>query len=375
MFFQKSIREVTLEDLNRLAVSGTTENLQLDFKEELPNLGSDKGKRELVKDITAFANTSGGTILYGVGEDKENGSAIVKGIDCSDVDRLKRHISSIIQGNTDPALVRYEIEAIKVSEGSYVIGIDVPKSWNAPHAVKVKKDTYRFYIRVNTENVPMDIPQIRDHIIANQALAEKIRGFVTERLMSLSVNDTPIQLYQTTKLVLHLVPVDALIQNKHVKLIRDLPPLDRMGYNDRYNLEGILTYNENYGSYTQLYRNGIVEAVAVRIFDEVDKKIYAQDMLRILIRGLGEYLSSYKKMNIQCPIYGFISLQGVKYFSIPKDLPHNTYDHFERDIIQLPEMVIEDLDSDPIELLRFPMDVLWNAGGLPGCNELNKFKS
>lgn len=376
MFFQKSIRELTLEDLNSLAESGVMENLQLDFKAKLPNLGNDQGKRELVKDITAFANTNGGTILYGVDEDEEDGSAIITGVECSDVDGLKRHISNIIQGNTDPVLVGYEIEAIRLKEGKYVIGIDVPKSWNAPHAVRVKKGTYRFYIRVNTENVPMDVSQIRDQMIANQSLTEKIRGFVTDRLMSLAINETPIPLKKGTKLVLHLIPIDAIMHNKQVLLKRDFRPLQyEGGYTYRLNLDGVLNYNETLGAYTQLYRNGIVEAVAVWVFDEDNKKIYAEDMLGILIQGLGDYLSLYKQMNIRCPVYGFISLQGVKNFSIPKDSLYYGYDHFERDTFQLPEIVIEDLNSDSVELLRFPMNVLWNAGGLPRCTILDKFKS
>ena len=50
------------------------ESRYLDYKERLPG-DSDEDKRELLADVTAFANTAGGDLLYGVRERREENRA------------------------------------------------------------------------------------------------------------------------------------------------------------------------------------------------------------------------------------------------------------------------------------------------------------
>jgi hypothetical protein len=57
------------EDEERLI--GIEENQELEFKERTHDLGSDQGKLEFAKDISAMANGGGGMILYGVRTDRD----------------------------------------------------------------------------------------------------------------------------------------------------------------------------------------------------------------------------------------------------------------------------------------------------------------
>jgi hypothetical protein len=60
----------TKADLERLITDEVKESLTLDYKES-DALGKDSKQRDdLCKDVTAFANSAGGQIVYGVGEDK-----------------------------------------------------------------------------------------------------------------------------------------------------------------------------------------------------------------------------------------------------------------------------------------------------------------
>jgi hypothetical protein len=48
-----------------LRTNGVAEGRQLDYKEQLP-ISSDDDKREFLGDVTSFANTAGGDLIYGV---------------------------------------------------------------------------------------------------------------------------------------------------------------------------------------------------------------------------------------------------------------------------------------------------------------------
>jgi predicted HTH transcriptional regulator len=56
--------------LNELIKSGEKESLTLEYKSSSSLKNQDKEKNERAKDVSAFANSAGGVILYGILEDK-----------------------------------------------------------------------------------------------------------------------------------------------------------------------------------------------------------------------------------------------------------------------------------------------------------------
>lgn len=380
MFFHKPIDQVTVQDLRQLEQFGTMENRRLEFKRQLPENLKGDGKWKFFKAITAFANTDGGTILYGVDETPERTAKVV-GFPCTDPDGLKNTLTTLIERYVEPKLYGYQIEMIQLENGLYVLGIDVPKSWNAPHAVRINDGTYRFHVRKNTSNVTLDALDIRELILANMALQDKIRGFLEARLVALATGETPAPLHQEAKIILHLIPVSAFQKGNQIDISTMLEnrgylhPLGNPGCSHRINLEGLLGYYEGRrgGSYIQVYRNGIIESVETSSVNrEYEQGLYVipcEDMVRQYIQSLRSYLHFYQKTDIHGPIYGFFTLQGVKEVHLPA--PENFFERigpaFGRDTLRLPEMVIEDLDTPVEELLKVPMDALWNAGGFLEC--------
>ena len=65
----KPIDGITESDLQVLVTEGTREGTQLEFKLTLPG-GTDDEKREFLKDVSAMANSQGGDIIYGIGEER-----------------------------------------------------------------------------------------------------------------------------------------------------------------------------------------------------------------------------------------------------------------------------------------------------------------
>ena len=149
-------------------------------------------------------------------------------------------------------------------------------------------------------------------------------------------------------------------------------PIGSNGYNTRYNLDGLITYSGSRGedsfSYTQFFRNGIVEAVsALDAFS--DKKIIPSSIYeRDLIEAASSYLKFYKELDIEGPIYFFISLLGVKEheFAVNRSrfsIYHSPNYPLDRDDILLPEGVIESVDVIPEKIFQPYFNMVWNAYG------------
>lgn len=133
------------------------ENKFLDYKSKF-NL-SPAGRKELVKDITGFANEIGGVILVGVPEEEDHPGVpkaefgIAKGLD------LLR-IENIIRDNAMPQLPALFMKEIVVDHDKNlsVYLITHPQSWLRPHmnvSGSGDKVDFRYYKRGIESTVPM----------------------------------------------------------------------------------------------------------------------------------------------------------------------------------------------------------------------------
>ena len=59
----------TKADLERLIAEGIQESLTLDYKASPALAKGESQRNELCKDVTAFANSAGGQIIYAIEED------------------------------------------------------------------------------------------------------------------------------------------------------------------------------------------------------------------------------------------------------------------------------------------------------------------
>src|SRR5262245_62704269 len=90
----------TKEDLQQLVDEEIQESLTLDYKASPALARDDKSRDELCKDVSAFANSAGGQIIYGIAE-KDGKPAKVD--DGSDLSRewIERVIDSRVQPRLD----------------------------------------------------------------------------------------------------------------------------------------------------------------------------------------------------------------------------------------------------------------------------------
>lgn len=147
----------TENDVLELIKNGTPESLTLDYK-RIDSLGNnDKKKNELSKDVSAFANSAGGTLIYGVIEDKNVPISIDGGVDPKVI--TKEWIEQVINSRIQRRIPNILIHQIPLSVSNNVIYvIDIPQSHQAPHMAADKK----FYKRFNFESIPMEEYEVRD---------------------------------------------------------------------------------------------------------------------------------------------------------------------------------------------------------------------
>jgi hypothetical protein len=166
-----------INDLLQMKRDKVQESLYLDFKSS-DSLGQqDKKKDNVGKDVSSFANSDGGTIVYGVSEIGNSPSIfgdIDEGIDPAIVspDWLEQIINSRIQRRIQNIRIN-PIELTTVRPDKYVYVVSIPSSPDAPHQASEK----RYYKRFNFQSVPMEDYEVRD--VRNRHIEPKVVAEVT----------------------------------------------------------------------------------------------------------------------------------------------------------------------------------------------------
>ena len=149
------------EDLLELIRNRETESFRLEFKACGALDKSPLCRINLSKDVSAFANAAGGTLIYGIVEDKKTHEAksIDEGYDPSFItkDWIEQVIHSTIERRIEGiSLNRISLDLSQPGRVAYVIY--VPKSNRAPHMAKDN----RFYKRFETRCVRMEEYEVRE---------------------------------------------------------------------------------------------------------------------------------------------------------------------------------------------------------------------
>ena len=257
--------------IEALVANEVRENLTLEYKEMLPGMGRDD-KKEFLADVSAFANATGGDIVYGIREKREGGKATgmpekAVGLASINADAEIRRLENMITDGIEPRISGIRIKAIDNFESGPVILLRSPKSYLSPHMLKLGDS--RFYSRTNAGKQTLDVMQIRSAFSISESLPEKVRRFRDERIARIVAGETPIPLPDRPKIVLHLLPassldpatrVDFSVLTANHKLQEPINSWN--GCIPRFNLDGYLVHS-NAGrpgapvTYLQAFRNGL----------------------------------------------------------------------------------------------------------------------
>ena len=147
------------QDLFLLIENSVQESIELDYKACDALHSNDRKKTEISKDVSAFANSAGGTIIYGINEEGHIPISLDNGFNPNEITKewLEQVINSRIHRKINNILIK-PIELETTSPGRFVYVVNIPQSSRAPHQAHDK----RFYKRYNFQSVPMEEYEIRD---------------------------------------------------------------------------------------------------------------------------------------------------------------------------------------------------------------------
>lgn len=365
----KGLDQITLVDINDLITNSVAEKKTIEYKERLPD-NSDSGKKEFLADISSLANASGGDLIFGI---KAVQGLPVKliGIEGSNIDGEVLKYENLIRDGIDPRIA-LSIKTVETDNKQTIFIFRVNKSWLGPHRV-IYKGHDKFYSRNSAGKYPLDTSELRTAFNLSQTLVERIQKFRLERISELYANNTPlVSFHEGAKIILHLIPFEAFNPNQSLDLrwVNDnydkMPPIYTIdGWNHKINFDGTIIYS-NMG-YAQLYRTGIIEAVD-RGMLEIDRQgaiIPSGGFEKKLIEALTNYIKILKEFKINPPIAVMLTLSGVKDYRLAtKHTFHSiSEDILGKDILQLPETIIETLDIQAEQILKPSFDLIWNCYG------------
>jgi Putative DNA-binding domain len=142
-YFEKTdshsrVSDMNVKELKNLVRQGEGTSLEFKLKANHPE--------KIIREIVAFANTKGGKLLVGVGDDKT-----IPGLKF--VDEEEYMLVRAIEQNCFPP-INYDLERIAITDERDVLVFNIPKSQKKPHYVQLEnEENGKAYVRVQDRSV------------------------------------------------------------------------------------------------------------------------------------------------------------------------------------------------------------------------------
>ena len=152
-----SLKEYTISDVEQLIQYEVEENIHLDYKRDGALSKEDNKKRvEITKDVSAFANSDGGIIVYGLAESDHKPQSITYIDGMVYTKEWLENIINSIQPRIDGVKIYPVRKDNDLKQSLYIVKI--PRSSQAPHMAKDNK----YYKRFNFLSEPMQDYEVKD---------------------------------------------------------------------------------------------------------------------------------------------------------------------------------------------------------------------
>lgn len=374
--------EITEPDLQGLIDANVPEGLDIEYKRDPYDRRDPRSARELLKDVTSFANASGGQLIIGMEE--ENGVASrLAPFPRADADALINRLESLIRDRVEPRITGVRTRAIQIGQDGAMLIVRVPKSWNSPHGFKVD-EVYRFCIRNSNGAHNASVEELRVLFSLGADSRQQVKNFRKERIAKITDNAVLVPPISSHRLIVHLVPLSALHQSNQIDLAIDLVDQNAFkciddGPQPNFNFDGLLSALIRQGgvceAYTQVFRSGIVEAVKANIRQDFrgERILHAGSVAKSLIEAVTRYFDGLEALGVQPPFVLMVSLQqlGGARLALPgfENRLAEIYPLPGGGPLLLPEVLIDEYGAheDYHRAMRPIFDTLWNAAGFARC--------
>jgi Schlafen, AlbA_2 len=400
--FGKDIKEITEDDLQALIDNEVAEKKILDYKKQLPfeydttsrkTKWDEREKVKFAKNVSSFANASGGILIYGIDDEKSGIAKTILGLPITkeDAEKVENAMMWVLRAKVKPPIEHIKGQPVPVtvgSKGGIVYVFEIPKSWRAPHSVAFNGGNggYTFWARSDAKGkYPLDVGELQEAFNLSQTITERIRRFRQDRIAKIISGEAPASVHEDHQVILHLIPLNSFDPAKR----HDLTTLER-DYNILqpfsgssadallYNVDGLvnkkLPFKDLPVAYIQVFRNGIIESVDSGSFIASGQYsntrfLWINHFEYCLIEALKKYLHIYNKLDVEPPIYIFLTLAGflgVKLLDDAYEVPEAYAERnspIDRDTVMIPEACIKNYNDPPPTILKDVLDSVWNACG------------
>jgi hypothetical protein len=397
MIIQKPLASLTESDLQTLVTNAVEENETLDYKIQMYGTG-DGDRREMLRDVSAFANGRGGHILIGVREENEAAAEIV-GIDNGDVN-AERILSSCLAGIHE-RIAGLDARPILLANGRCVLAVFIPPSTRMPHMVTFQHDD-RFWIRHGKQKMRMSVAEIREACLKVENLAMKAETFLQNQRKRFLEKRTgtvfnPARAFLRIAVTPLEVSVDRVdIDRQDIRALMNAPPNMRQNgwvldwaeeENAKPMMLGLQIGSKDW-RLLEVYRNGHVQFSVVVEIDSHFKTVKLSESSRVNVLyslALVEYTVSvfrfYKafaeKAGITDPLILAWDLIDAQGWGLRRDSDERSVSEYygprawpERHLI-LPEIQITNL-SEPDRAAKKMLDRLWQSFGFESAIYFNQ---
>ena len=146
-------------DIVRCLENEIPESEVLEYKQTCYGASTEE-KRDLLKDVSAFANARGGYIVLGI-EAKSGVPIAIPGIDRSlDLDAELRRVQQIVGSGLDPVHTGLRGWPLRSETGDQCLVLEVAASLNPPHRIPAG-DYNRVFVRDSNGNHEASMPELR----------------------------------------------------------------------------------------------------------------------------------------------------------------------------------------------------------------------
>lgn len=161
------------EDLLQLIKEKHEESIELDFKRADALAKTDGSKKEISKDISAFANSAGGTVVYGIAESDDDPHYAESLTPIDPKEFSKEWLENVINSRIQPRIPTPVINPVRMDQsasGKVAYVVVIPQS-DTGHQASDK----RYYKRFNFQSVPMEDYEVRQTMSRASRPAYRIR--------------------------------------------------------------------------------------------------------------------------------------------------------------------------------------------------------
>jgi hypothetical protein len=360
--------------IERLVSDRIPESVTHDYKSHLPDPRNYDAKHRLLASASAFANTLGGIIVFGVDAPigqpwKDDGLANF------DEDRDVLRLKDLLRSGIDPWLPRAMPRILRRVDRDPFLLLGIPFSLAYPHAVSA---TYQsgFWYRDDRGNHPMSVSQLRAAFLGADKWREEVESFRQDRVEFTRGPVIPLN-WNEGVMLLHVLPLGRL------KTTLDMPALipawreyfhpkgEQIRVEARPNLDGWLVVD--WGSkgsdrYIQIFRHGGVEFcwTLANFRDDAKAPLDGARLEEELVGWLERIFTWLDAAAIGAPFAVCVSIvnaHGCRLMNQGRRVT-GPGGGFDRERVLIPAFVLEGhFPSDASVACRELLNELWQAAG------------